>query len=258
VPRSPVRSPAGAKICVTAIGEASALSPARRQNGYADLDLSGRRSGGLVSSASAAVSATTAPFSARPRRPPPDVAAIARPRCLARVKSPADQGRAPPGKPHSSGPSGVTPLRRDHEAIVMIAAIMDVQPHDRRESPLARSPLASRAAVLHSGRWDRGGDLWVDGGGDRRFRDGAPRNTPHGLARTPIMPCRCAYAISEMGARWLASAGRRGRTAARSPGGTAPDRDGSTPRQKLTMTKAAPIGRDHDVSFMIDMVKKIN
>jgi len=24
------------------------------------------------------------------------------------------------------------------------------------------------------------------------------------------------------------------------------------------MTKAAPIGRDHDVSFMIDMVKKIN
>jgi hypothetical protein len=39
------------------------------------------------------------------------------------------------------------------------------------------------------------------------------------------------------GARWSAPAGTRGRTAARSPGGTEPDHNGGTPSKKLTMTK---------------------
>jgi hypothetical protein len=43
----------------------------------------------------------------------------------------------------------------------------------------------------------------------------------------------------------------QGRTGARSPGGTAPDHDGSTPSKKLTMMKPVPNSVDHEVDFMI-------
>src|SRR5689334_9936571 len=75
------------------------------------------------------MSATTAACSARPRRAPTPMS----PRSRVLDALPGSSVRPGRDLRHPENPTLPAPLSRDHEASVMIAAIMDVQLHDQSD-----------------------------------------------------------------------------------------------------------------------------